>query len=203
MKKGKERIIDAAFNLFLKNGYKGVSLKDIINESELSRGAIYHHFDSKYAIYLAAIEKYFCIISESLDLKGNNLAIKERLRRKYKQFLHIFEIIENIEPKGLAYPIRTYYIFQLESEKDALILERIEKTRNHFQNEVTEIIQTAIDNDEITTQLSISVIVQQLMSMMQGIALHHSTIKKDCKKELLEKFDEVIIPYLEIIITQN
>ena len=39
-------ILDAATHLFVEKGYDATSLQDIINETNLSKGAIYHHFSS-------------------------------------------------------------------------------------------------------------------------------------------------------------
>ena len=44
-------ILDAASKLFVEKGYDGTSLQDIINETKLSKGAIYHHFSSKEEIF--------------------------------------------------------------------------------------------------------------------------------------------------------
>ena len=37
-------ILDAATHLFVEKGYDATSLQDIINETNLSKGAIYHQF---------------------------------------------------------------------------------------------------------------------------------------------------------------
>lgn len=42
-----QRILDTAGRLFLEKGYERTSLQDIINDTGLSKGAIYHHFSSK------------------------------------------------------------------------------------------------------------------------------------------------------------
>ncbi|KFF31591.1 TetR/AcrR family transcriptional regulator [Bifidobacterium bombi] len=48
------RILDAAEILFAAKGYANTSVQDIVNElGNLSKGAIYHHFDSKLEILLA------------------------------------------------------------------------------------------------------------------------------------------------------
>ncbi len=43
-------ILDVATYLFVEKGYDATSLQDIINETHLSKGAIYHHFSSKEEI---------------------------------------------------------------------------------------------------------------------------------------------------------
>lgn len=45
-----EKILDAATILFLQKGYQHTTLQDIIEETHLSKGAVYHHFKSKEEI---------------------------------------------------------------------------------------------------------------------------------------------------------
>lgn len=44
-------IMETASRLFMEKGYDRTSLQDIINETKLSKGAIYHHFTSKEDIF--------------------------------------------------------------------------------------------------------------------------------------------------------
>lgn len=50
-------ILDAATGLFVEKGYEHTSLQDIINETKLSKGAIYHHFSSKEEIFEAIFHR--------------------------------------------------------------------------------------------------------------------------------------------------
>lgn len=43
----KERIIDVAWDLFYKKGYKNTTIDEIINECGVSKGGFYHHFRAK------------------------------------------------------------------------------------------------------------------------------------------------------------
>lgn len=45
------KILDTAERLFIEKGYEHASLQDIIQETGLSKGAIYHHFTSKEDIF--------------------------------------------------------------------------------------------------------------------------------------------------------
>lgn len=51
----KDNIVIAALRLFLLNGYKNVSLVDVANEAGITKGGIYHYFDSKEALLKLAI----------------------------------------------------------------------------------------------------------------------------------------------------
>lgn len=50
-------ILDVATHLFTEKGYDATSLQDIINDTKLSKGAIYHHFASKEEILEAIFNR--------------------------------------------------------------------------------------------------------------------------------------------------
>ena len=50
-------ILDVATHLIVEKGYDATSLQDIINETNLSKGAIYHHFSSKEEIFEAIFHR--------------------------------------------------------------------------------------------------------------------------------------------------
>ncbi|WP_100013143.1 TetR/AcrR family transcriptional regulator [Lentibacillus sediminis] len=51
-----QRLIEIARNHFTTNGYANVSLEEIVNEADLTRGALYHHFKNKKGLFLAVFE---------------------------------------------------------------------------------------------------------------------------------------------------
>ena len=53
----RKKIINAAVDLFAEVGYQATGLGDIIERAELTKGALYYHFDSKEALATAIIEE--------------------------------------------------------------------------------------------------------------------------------------------------
>jgi len=51
----RRRIIHAAAELFVRKGFNGTSISDLAEAVELTKGAIYHHFESKDAIFFAVV----------------------------------------------------------------------------------------------------------------------------------------------------
>lgn len=68
----KADILRAALAVFSQTGYEAARLNDIAERAEVTRGAIYHHFDSKAGLYLALIED-----ASELGDKAINQAIQE------------------------------------------------------------------------------------------------------------------------------
>jgi AcrR family transcriptional regulator len=50
------RIIAAARRLFAASGYDGTSTESVLEATKLSRGALYHHFENKEALFTAVLE---------------------------------------------------------------------------------------------------------------------------------------------------
>src|ERR1700676_2370933 len=53
----RRKIINAAVDLFCETGYAGTGLGDIIERAEMTKGALYYHFDSKESLASAIIDE--------------------------------------------------------------------------------------------------------------------------------------------------
>jgi AcrR family transcriptional regulator len=49
-------LLEEATALFAERGYSGTSLEDVASASQVTRGAVYHHFASKQALFEAVLE---------------------------------------------------------------------------------------------------------------------------------------------------
>ena len=54
--KSKEHILITAFSLFLQKSFKEVTMKEIVKETGLSKGAFYHYFESKEQLFLELLQ---------------------------------------------------------------------------------------------------------------------------------------------------
>ena len=54
----KSQIMEAAMKVFTQKGYSNARMDDIVDESGLSKGAIYHYYEGKKDIFLALIEHW-------------------------------------------------------------------------------------------------------------------------------------------------
>ena len=50
--------MDAAMKVYTQKGYSSARMNDIVKESGLSKGAIYHHYEGKKDVFLALIEHW-------------------------------------------------------------------------------------------------------------------------------------------------
>ena len=63
-----ERLLDAARKVFAKQGYDGASLDQVAAAAGMTKGAVYHHFDSKADLFWALAEER---LSGQVDIAEN------------------------------------------------------------------------------------------------------------------------------------
>jgi AcrR family transcriptional regulator len=74
-KQTRTAIIEAAYALFVRQGYHGTSMRQIAQKADLALGGIYNHFDSKEAIFKAVIIAYhpfMAVIPRLEDLEDDS-----------------------------------------------------------------------------------------------------------------------------------
>jgi TetR/AcrR family transcriptional regulator, fatty acid metabolism regulator protein len=54
----RDRILDAALDVFARKGYHRAIVDDIVRASGTSKGAVYHHFTTKEAVFLALVDEF-------------------------------------------------------------------------------------------------------------------------------------------------
>lgn len=113
------KILDTAERLFIEQGYDRASLQDIIEETGLSKGAIYHHFASKEDIFYSVCDRIGQRNGEVLSHVRDDPALNglEKLRaifkvslqpeRQAKMFCMMPYLMDN--PKFLVTELRSIF----------------------------------------------------------------------------------------------
>lgn len=199
----KELILKTAYRLFLKKGYTSVSIKEIMEASNLSKGGIYHHFESKEKILFAVLDQYFFSALTLDESVFENLTFKERIQKVYMQGVSLFTMVESIGKNGIKYPIQRLYHFQLECENFPEARRQFRETAKAYKNVVQRIVFEGIQNNEVKKELDPEILGYQIVGMIEGIAIHHSTVKKEVGAMLIEHYDKVFLSYFNFICTNS
>ncbi len=88
-----ERICSAAANLFVKRSYADVTIDQVADAAGLTKGAVYHYFESKEALYvetlLRDLERKRRLYERAIDSEGS---CRDRLRELTASFLSLPEL---------------------------------------------------------------------------------------------------------------
>ena len=69
----RERILDAALDIFSNKGYHDTRLDEIVQESRTSKGSIYFHFPNKEKLFIALVDQF----ADLLERRVNEAIQKE------------------------------------------------------------------------------------------------------------------------------
>ena len=150
----RQRLIAAASHQFSQRAYSMVSLDDILAEAELTKGAMYFHFQSKQALALA-------IIDELADT--SRAAVTELLARKMS---------------GLETLIDLIYLLAVQDTQDEVaragvrLLEILDNTTTLWQSWidlVSSLIKKAIAEGDVINHLDAEDVAKMLVALWVGI----------------------------------
>ncbi|MGA7670128.1 MAG: TetR/AcrR family transcriptional regulator [Nitrolancea sp.] len=81
----REAFLDAAQQLIQLKGYEQMSIQDVLDELEVSRGAFYHYFESKVALLEAVVERMVITAMALVApvVEDPNLPATEKLMRLF------------------------------------------------------------------------------------------------------------------------
>src|SRR5580692_1087221 len=74
----RERILDAALDLFIEKGYDKTSLREIAEQLGFTKAALYYHFESKGDILMALHLRLHDFGRDALNQLGDEAATPER-----------------------------------------------------------------------------------------------------------------------------
>ena len=63
----RQRILDAAEEVFSEKGYHGAAVDDIVRTSQTSKGSFYFHFPSKQEIFFALVDRLTASLAQSAE----------------------------------------------------------------------------------------------------------------------------------------
>lgn len=93
------RIVESARRLFNRHGFEQVTIDQIMASAGLTRGAFYHHFDSKDELYAAAVASFVTCNPFAVKTAHAAQAIDDpqRLARMLVDLYLSDEVLENVD----------------------------------------------------------------------------------------------------------
>ena len=190
--KRKQQILEAAERVFIRLGYEPATLKDIVEETGMSRGWIYLYFQTKEEIFLALMEKFD---------QGNYHAINDLLQNSSK----VWPVIEALlaeQKKDFVSISNTmtpaFYEYFLTGWRD-------ENRQNHLSlrfekaiGKLVEIIQIGVEKGEFAPTIPLPLLAKIIASHIEGIMVHALVVGSE-KSESESQID-ALIAYIKLLL---
>lgn len=191
-KKSKEERINeittAAMDVFLEKGYEGTSMEAIAQRAGVSKGGLYHHFQSKDMILMVVNQK-ICGEMEGMVLKANQCSsVKEGILFYIKNYINFW----------LEHPRETSFLFL--SMAKVLDNEELLKYYHDYTVEyvqyLEEIFNMGIQYGEFIPH-NVKTSALMLMSALDGILFYMISDDDLHLDEVMQHFEDKFIKPIE------
>ena len=155
------RILDAAVRRFALAGYDAASVDDICSDAGVSKGAFYHHYPTKQAIFLALMQGWLKTIDRGLDASREK-SVPETLVAMTNLLPGVFAAAEDRLP--------TFLEFWLQASRDETIWNAIIAPYHHYQEHFAKLVRDGIREGSLKP-VEASIAAQVIVSLAVGLLL--------------------------------
>ena len=132
------RILETARSLFAKNGYEATGVAEMCAAAKISKGAFYHHFPSKHAVFMELLQGWLDGLDAMLQVT------RQETTSVPQAILQMAEMMETIfQAAGQQLPM--FLEFWTQASRDETVWQTTIAPYRRFQAFFTGLIQEGIE----------------------------------------------------------
>jgi AcrR family transcriptional regulator len=162
----KDYIIEQAYLLFLNKSYEAVSISDLSKAIGMTKGAMYHHFASKEALFIEVVDKY--LILKEITYFSEDLSLSQFIEKNLQEVEDILESIMGTSPQSVPTSYLSILIDALRHypgfTKDKM------RYINADVAKVEKVMHNAIARGEIRNDINVRIMAVNYFSLGAGMA---------------------------------
>jgi AcrR family transcriptional regulator len=189
----RNEILNTALQLVYSKGYDKMTIQDILDQLQMSKGAFYHYFDSKLAVLEAVVERMATEQAEPIFrsiVQDPSLTALEKLSR-------YFDMSTQWKTSNKAFVMELVKIWY--SDENALAQQKmIAKTAQHLGPFFTEIINQGVREGVFTTPYP-EITSQVTMNLIQDLAYTSSQMLLSHNENTFERAKTFFAAYSDVL----
>ena len=174
MEKRRANILEAAKQVFIRNGYERTTMKHVMEEAGVSRGGLYHYFSNKEDLYEAILEENLAhAVNDNEQLLQQDIGAYWPLLMK-----RMFG--ENMEPDNRMDPLAPSNIEFFITGRNDPRRRQYGLERYHIGLKIYEdVIQAGQDHGEFSKKYHSKTIARSIVSFIDGLALDYAIVSEN------------------------
>lgn len=169
MNNTRQQIIETAFLLFLKKGFKAVRLNDIERAARITRGTFYYHFTNKGEVLKEGIHSYYSLLNIQRTEEFERIST---LREYIDLTIRKLAEIDNYTARTFSSEIPEILCLSLIVEVIAMFpeLKKVVMTSKMLRlSKLEQLILNAKRNGELRNDIDTSILAKNLLNIGVGV----------------------------------
>ena len=187
----KQKLMDAALDIFIRDGYDGANIKDICAEVGIVKSAFYRHFDSKDALWNEMIEQIATHYNRHFNSRKNAIQIPSSLEQFKETALAMFGFTLDDEKVIKARKLLTKEQFSDEKAKQLANYYFCEK-----QESIFAVIFSGMMEKGLIKQCDVGLLAFGFSAPLSEL-VHYSDRNPEKREEVLKKAAEFTDMFLK------
>jgi len=159
----REQLLSAAARCFARSGYEATGVAEICEDAQMSKGAFYHHFPSKHAVFVALLEDWLKQLDRLLQtLTGTPRPAPELLAQMGNMFGFIYQSASGRLPMFLE--------FWSQASRDEVVWEKTIAPYRGYQQQIAQFMQKGME-DGLLAERDAQTAAWLIMALVCGIIL--------------------------------
>jgi AcrR family transcriptional regulator len=155
------RILQAALDCFSADGYAAASVEDICRAAGVSKGAFYHHFESKQALFLTLLDDWLRMLEVDMEAMKRS-TIPETLIQMTSVLPGVFRSARNRLVMWLE--------FWLQASRNRTVWKATIAPYHHYRDLFATLVKQGIDEGSLG-DVDPQVVAQAILSLAVGLFL--------------------------------
>lgn len=180
------QILDAALAVCAEKGYHATRIDDIAARAQLSKGAVYHHFDSKQEVFIGVLDQMMEeFVAVLVAAEAAKAGVADTLRR-----IVVMTATMTGDP-GLAHAMFDLFVLGM---REGAFRDRIVHHYVDILDACTRLFQRGIDSGELRDGLDAKVAARAVVMSLDGIILDHLVMDEPAQlSATLMGFGEIVL----------
>lgn len=180
----RERIIETALMLFEKHGYHGVSVNDIIEQADTSKGGFYHYFKAKDELLFVIHDTFITYaLKNAKEATQTYQSPTDKLKAIIGDFVKVFDL----------YKSHIAVFYQEYNYLCPPYKELIQEKRERFKKIIMDTVSEGIEKGEFRGEIPVEITGMAILGMVNWTYMWYQQSGEKTIEEIGEIYIDLIL----------